>query len=72
MKIDGMFVKDIVGDPLDLALVKSSNDIGKVMGLKTVAEFVENDDILVKLRGLGVDYTQGYAIGQPRSLEELN
>lgn len=72
LKIDGMFVKDIVGDPLDLALVKSINDIGKVMGLKTVAEFVENDDILVKLRGLGVDYAQGYAIGQPRSLEELN
>ena len=54
-----VFVKDIVDDPIDYAMVKSINEIGHVMGKKTIAEFVENDNILEKLRGLlraGVDY----------------
>jgi len=72
LKIDGIFVKDIVEDPIDSALVKSINEVGKVMGLQTVAEFVENDAILNRARELGVDYAQGYAINRPKPLTELN
>ena len=70
MKIDGLFVKDIVDDPIDLAMVKSINDIGHAMGKKTIAEFVENRAILQKLRlrEIGVDFAQGYGIGRPRPM----
>ncbi|MEE4377155.1 MAG: EAL domain-containing protein [Candidatus Competibacteraceae bacterium] len=71
LKIDGIFVKDIVEDPIDSALVKSINEVGKVMGLQTVAEFVENEAILNRVRELGVDYAQGYAINRPKPLTEL-
>jgi len=72
LKIDGMFVKDICDDPIDLAMVRSINDIGHVMGLRTIAEFVENPAVLDKLREIGVDYAQGYALGMPRPLEEFS
>ncbi len=68
LKIDGGFVKDITHDPMDLALVRSINDIGHVVGMKTIAEFVESEDVLRKLKVLGVDYAQGYHFGQPREL----
>ena len=71
LKIDGVFVKDIVDDPISLAMVKSINDIGQVMGKRTIAEFVENDGILEKLREVGVDYAQGYRIGRPTPLDRL-
>jgi len=71
LKIDGMFVKDIVDDPIDRAMVKSINEIGHVMGMKTIAEFVENDEIKGMLREIGVDYAQGYGIGKPQPLDEL-
>ncbi len=65
LKIDGSFVKDIVDDPIDYAMVQSINQIGHVMGLRTTAEFVENDAILSRLREIGVDYAQGYGIHRP-------
>ncbi len=68
LKIDGGFVKDITHDPMDLALVRSINDIGHVVGMKTIAEFVENEEVLRKLKVLGVDYAQGYLFGQPKIL----
>jgi diguanylate cyclase (GGDEF)-like protein/PAS domain S-box-containing protein len=71
LKIDGMFVKDIVDDPIDFAMVKSINEIGHVMGMKTIAEFVENGAIKEMLKKLGVDYVQGYGIGKPIPLSEL-
>jgi EAL domain-containing protein (putative c-di-GMP-specific phosphodiesterase class I) len=71
LKIDGMFVKDMVNDPIDFAMVRSINDMGHVMGKKTIAEFVENDAILESLRELGVDYAQGYGIGRPRAIDEI-
>jgi diguanylate cyclase (GGDEF)-like protein/PAS domain S-box-containing protein len=71
LKIDGVFVKDVVDDPINLAMVKSINDIGKVMGKRTIAEFVETDGILEKLREIGVDYAQGYRIGRPKPLDRL-
>ncbi|MGZ5018458.1 MAG: EAL domain-containing protein, partial [Methylobacter sp.] len=71
LKIDGLFVKDILHDKVDLAMVKSINEVGHVMGKKTIAEFVENEKIFNLLSNLGVDYAQGYGIGKPVPLEEL-
>ena len=52
-------------------MVNSINDIGHVMGKKTIAEFVESEGILQKLREIGVDYAQGYSIGRPQPIEEM-
>lgn len=71
LKIDGMFIKDMLTDAIDYEMVKSINQIGHVMGLETVAEFVESEAILDKLKEIGVDYGQGYAIGKPILLEAL-
>lgn len=65
LKIDGMFVKNIVDDKIDYTMVESINKIGHTMGLKTIAEFVENDAILKSLQEIGVDYAQGYGIHKP-------
>lgn len=72
LKIDGEFVKDMVDDPIDHAMVKSINDVGHVMGKKIIAEFVENGEILTELAKLGVDYAQGYGIAKPCPLDELD
>ncbi len=66
LKIDGLFVKNILDDPMDLAMVKAINDIGQVMGKQTIAEFVENEAIRNKLKEIGVNFMQGYGIGRPR------
>ena len=71
LKIDGMFVKDILDDPIDEAMVKSINDIGHVMGMKTIAEFVENDAIRQRLQDMGVDFAQGYGIGKPAPIDDI-
>lgn len=71
LKIDGMFVREIVQDPIDRAMVKSINEVAQVMGMKTVAEFVEDNDILDELCSIGVDYAQGYGTGRPVPVSEL-
>lgn len=71
LKIDGVFVRDITSDAIDKAMVKSIRDIAAVMGKKTIAEFVENDEVLEILKALEVDYVQGYGIGRPQPLKEL-
>jgi diguanylate cyclase (GGDEF)-like protein/PAS domain S-box-containing protein len=68
LKIDGAFVKEIAADPVALAMVRSINEIGHVMAKKTIAEFVESEAILRRLRELGVDYAQGYYLGRPQPL----
>ncbi len=73
LKIDGSLVKDIVSSRLDQTMVSSIADIAKVMNVKTIAEYVENDSILNKLKGLNIDYAQGYGIMKPQAVElELN
>jgi diguanylate cyclase (GGDEF)-like protein len=72
LKIDGIFVKDIVDDPIDYAMVKAINEMGHVMGKRTVAEFVEKGEILLKLQEIGVDYAQGFGISKPKPLVEMN
>ncbi|TFH54310.1 MAG: EAL domain-containing protein, partial [Candidatus Zixiibacteriota bacterium] len=71
LKIDGVYVNGIADDPLDFAIVRSINDIGKIMGKITIAEVVESDRVAEKLREIGVDYYQGYFIAEPRPIEEL-
>ncbi|MFP5430350.1 MAG: DUF1631 family protein [Gammaproteobacteria bacterium] len=71
VKIDGAFVKDIANNDNDLAMVRSMNDMAHYMGIQTVAEFVESQEILDRLREIGVDYAQGYGIERPRWLESL-
>ena len=68
LKIDGAFVKDMAEDPIDRAMVESIHNIGNVLKLKTIAEFVENDEILQALKQVGVDFAQGYGIARPRAL----
>jgi EAL domain-containing protein (putative c-di-GMP-specific phosphodiesterase class I) len=64
-------VKDILDDAIDYAMVKSINEIGHVMGKKTVAEFVDSEAILSSLKVIGVDYAQGYAVGKPRPIDRI-
>jgi EAL domain-containing protein (putative c-di-GMP-specific phosphodiesterase class I) len=66
LKIDGSFVKEILHDPIDREMVRSINEIGHLTGKQTIAEFAENQEIIEMLRGLGVDYAQGYGIAIPQ------
>ena len=71
VKIDGVFVKDIANNPGDYAVVGSINEIGHYMGKRKIAEFVEDQEVLDRLKEIGVDYAQGYQIAKPLPLEEL-
>ncbi|WP_252345807.1 EAL domain-containing protein, partial [Shewanella indica] len=71
VKIDGCFVRHLASNAKDYAIVKSIHDVCRVMGIETVAEFVENQEIVDKLLEIGVDYAQGYAIGRPKPLEQF-
>lgn len=71
LKIDGIFVKDITNNDTDIAIVKSMNEIAHSLGLKTIAEYVENDKINELLKEIGVDYAQGYGIQKPILLNDL-
>ncbi|GEM_PF-728732 len=71
IKIDGAFVRDIADNPLDRAFVEAINRIGQVMGMETIAEFVENEAVLRELAYLGVDYAQGYGVARPAPFEAL-
>ncbi|WP_137885285.1 EAL domain-containing protein [Pseudomonas sp. 2FE] len=72
LKIDGGFVKDMLDDPIDRAMVESINHIGHVMGKRTIAEFVETPQIIQALSDMGVDYAQGYAIARPQPFTSYN
>jgi diguanylate cyclase (GGDEF)-like protein len=71
VKIDGVFVKDIANNPGDYAVVRSINEIGHYMGKKTIAEYVEDSEVLERLKDIGVDYAQGFQIAKPLPLEDL-
>jgi diguanylate cyclase (GGDEF)-like protein/PAS domain S-box-containing protein len=68
LKIDGVFIRDIARNAINHALVKAINEVGHVMGIRTVAEFVEDDPTLDAVRALGIDYAQGYALGEARQM----
>jgi len=72
LKIDGSLVRNIASDTIDHEMVRAINQIGHTVGAKTIAEFVENDEILSQLRELGVDYAQGYGLRMPSPLSQLS
>ena len=65
IKIDGSFILDILNDQTDVAMVKSINELGHVFGKRTIAEYVESEEILEKVKELGIDFAQGYSVGMP-------
>ncbi len=72
LKIDGEFVKDITSNPVNYAMVKSINEIGKVMGKKTIAEYVEDLETVERLRAINVDYIQGYVFSKPAPINFIS
>jgi diguanylate cyclase (GGDEF)-like protein/PAS domain S-box-containing protein len=71
LKIDGSFVRDMVLDKVDRAMVESINQVGHVLGLKTIAEFAESEAVLMALEKAGVDYAQGSGIANPSPFSEI-
>ena len=71
LKIDGAFVKDMKDDPIDRAMVEAISQVGHVMSIKTIAEFVEDKATMDILTEIGVDYAQGYYFAKPFPFEEL-
>jgi diguanylate cyclase (GGDEF)-like protein len=72
LKIDGSFVKDMANDPVDHAMVRAINDVGHVMGKKTIAEFVDGETCFAALKEIGVDYVQGHWVSPPRPFLAFN
>jgi EAL domain-containing protein (putative c-di-GMP-specific phosphodiesterase class I) len=68
LKIDGSFIRNIVENPVDNAIVRAITHISSAIGIQTIAEFVENDAILERITALGIDYAQGYGITAPHPL----
>ena len=71
LKIDGSFVRDMAESQTNSAMVDAINTLGHVIGIKTIAEFVGTKEIISMLRGIGVDYAQGYEVGKPQPLSEF-
>lgn len=71
LKIDGIFIQDLPNNPIDQAMVASINNIGHLMGLKTIAECVEDAETLAILARIGVDYAQGFYLSRPEPLESI-
>ncbi len=72
LKIDGSFVHDMVSDSIDHAMVEAINQVGHIMGIVTIAECAESMDVVDQLRLLGVDYAQGYALGEPVPMDSFH
>lgn len=70
LKIDGSLVREIHNNLIDYTMVESIHRIGQVIGIKTIAEFVENRAILEKLSEIGVDFAQGYGIDKPVEIDK--
>ncbi len=69
LKIDGSIIFDILRDPVALDKVTTINQFAKKIGVKTVAELVESEETITRLRGIGIDFAQGFGISRPRPLE---
>ncbi len=68
LKIDGSFVRDMLNDKKDHSIVKAITQLGHSMEIQTIAEYVEDDDIMQAVKDIGVDFGQGYGIGRPGPL----
>ncbi|MCO4094803.1 MAG: EAL domain-containing protein [Acidovorax sp.] len=71
LKIDGQFIRDLMTDPLDDVAVRCFVDVARVVGVRTVAEFVDQPEVLARLQAMGVDYAQGYLLHRPEPLSLL-
>ena len=71
LKIDGEFIRNLDSSEIDQRMVSAMVEIARALGLRTVAEFVENAEILERLREFGVDFAQGYHVGKPVPIKEL-
>lgn len=71
VKIDGTFVTGIHENRADYAMARSINDLAHFLGQETIAESVEHDEIIARLREIGVDYLQGWGIARPKPLVEI-
>jgi len=71
LKIDGQFVENVTRDRVDRSMVEAISQVGKTMGIQTIAERVESAEVLAELRRLGVGYAQGFHIARPRSTKEF-
>jgi len=72
LKIDASFAHQLAADPIQRALVEAIQQIGRVLGMKTIAEGIEDEDTLEVVRGLGIDYGQGFALHRPAPIGELS
>ena len=71
IKIDGQFIRDLIDDPLDDAAVRCFVDVARVVGVKTVAEFVDRPEILERVRHIGIDFAQGFLLHRPEPIEAV-
>ncbi len=71
LKIDGQFVLGVVENKIDRAMVKAMQSVSMVMGMESIAEFVEDEHIVADLKKIGVNYAQGYFYDKPRPLDEV-
>ena len=71
LKIDGIFIRDINTDPVNKIFVESIHKISQTMGIKTTAEYVENEEVLECIKSIGIDYAQGYHISHPAPVKSL-
>ncbi len=69
LKIDGQFIRNVAEDSVDESMVKAINEVGRAMGIETIAERVETKEVLDKLSELGIEYAQGYYIARPTSVQ---
>ena len=72
IKVDGSFISHLDNNPIDQVFVRAITDVARALGKKTVAEFVENEKVLHLIRDLGIDFAQGYHIGRPLPVEQLD
>ncbi len=71
LKIDGIFIRELLEEPVNSAIIKSFHQVAQAMGIATIAEFVDSEEKLIRLQSLGIDYAQGYWIAKPQSLPKL-
>jgi diguanylate cyclase (GGDEF)-like protein len=71
LKIDGSFIREVSESEVSRSMVSAIVEIARVMGIQTVAEYVENEQILDTIRDIGIDWGQGYFLGKPVRLKEL-
>ena len=71
LKIDGAFIRNLADDEIDRAMVASINQVGHIMKIKTIAEYVETEEVFNILKDIGIDYVQGHYLGEPEPFEKL-